>query len=161
MIVSPTNIREVVRASRNPPSVLGGIQLSGLPEPRANSSALFGLAPCGSAVSFLARNLRFCHHRTLTRISFLCRRQPSLTTHHWVAYLLGGRSFLCFRSDPPASSHRSYLEKFLFEVFHFYSLDIDWIVRISVLLEQFIIQFKECMPPLELVHNVKCEIIKA
>jgi hypothetical protein len=41
-----------MRASRNPPSVLGEIPLSSQPEQVQDPYALFGLAPPGSAVSF-------------------------------------------------------------------------------------------------------------
>ena len=50
--VSPNPGLRSTRAGRSPPSVLDGIPLSGLPWPPAGlSSATFGLAPHGSAVS--------------------------------------------------------------------------------------------------------------
>jgi len=67
-----------VRASRNPPSVLGGIPLSSQPEQVQDPCALFGLAPPGAAVSFQYREPQT---RAITvrpdRISFLFRCQPS------------------------------------------------------------------------------------
>gem|GEM_PF-3330937 len=47
-----TDNNKLVRAGRNPPSVLGGIPLSSQPEQVQDHYALFGLAPPGAAVSF-------------------------------------------------------------------------------------------------------------
>ena len=66
-------------AGRSPPSVLDGIPLSGLPWPPAGvSSATFGLAPHGSAVSSrFPSTSRSPHHRAMGRVSFLFWSRPS------------------------------------------------------------------------------------
>ncbi len=67
-------------AGCSPPSVLDGIPLSGLPRPPAGvSSAAFGLAPHGSAVSSrFPPTSRSPHHRAMGRVSFLFWSRPSL-----------------------------------------------------------------------------------
>jgi hypothetical protein len=67
-----------LRASRNPPSVLGEIPLSSQPGQVQEPVALFGLAPSGSAVSFQYREPQVAAiivHPDW--ISFLFRCQPS------------------------------------------------------------------------------------
>ncbi len=66
-------------AGHSPPSVLGGIQLSGLPwSPAGVSSTTFGLAPRGSAVSSRSPpTSRSPHHRMMGRVSFLFWSRPS------------------------------------------------------------------------------------
>lgn len=67
------------RPGHSPPSVLGGIQLSGLPwSPAGVSSTTFGLAPHGSAVSSRSPpTSRSPHHRMMGRVSFLFWSRPS------------------------------------------------------------------------------------
>jgi len=77
-------LRKIVRASRNPPSVLCGIPLSSQPEQVQDPFALFGLAPPGSAVSF----------------------HDSESSGFWPSpWFPGGISFL-FRGQPSPANHR-------------------------------------------------------
>jgi hypothetical protein len=75
----PPPPRIPTRPGHSPPSVLGGIQLSGLPwSPAGVSSTTFGLAPHGSAVSSRSPpTSRSPHHRMMGRVSFLFWSRPS------------------------------------------------------------------------------------
>ncbi len=91
----------MVRAGSNPLSVLGGIQLCGLPGALAEIIVpLFGLCPHGTTVSFRTRNLSISASSCdLDWISFLFCSQPSLIALlSAVIFPRGQRSFL--RSSP-------------------------------------------------------------
>ncbi len=83
-------------AGRSPPSVLGGIQLSGLPwSPAGPSSTTFGLAPHGSAVSSRSPpTSRSPHHRPRWAGSRFCSGADPLGSRLSApCVLLRGRNF--------------------------------------------------------------------